>query len=325
MTEYTLNYIIRTPKLHKGDHYAIQQNPLLGNITYEFDGDALRSNGLNNVSFCFFVRWNEGYTAGPIDEHIWIKKELVVNEAKTVSTKDPHFDEALLASEPLETMRKRTELFERLGLSLSYTVMQKIPTSPLPADTAKLFIDIEYSDGELIKKILTYAELKEKLVEYTGRSLVMGKELKYYETELEKILSVDRSRTSAPFPGDCDMLLYGDDFSCKAIAEFKKRTSFGASVAIKDQSIMRYLAHDRLKYTRLNILRSYIEEKVGHSIPLLTVFYSTADDSDINKIKIEAVNRDISSGKSVYFALPSENSIGDNHAELLRQVLGFTE
>ena len=182
---------------------------------------------------------------------------------------------------------------------------------------------MKYLETGFQTSIINYDRLKRLLVTYSGRAIRMGKPLNYYETELEKILSMDTTGNSAPFPGDCDLLLYDDNMRCKAVIEFKKRTSYGANISIANQTISNYMSHDRLKYKRLNILRDYLEYHDDSDIPLLVVYYSVANDSDDNKIKIEAVSHALQSEAVDCFELPALCNPQTSHSLILQHIMSF--
>lgn len=276
---FTQNYEISTPVLHNERYSSMRTNFKLGDITYDFNNEALRRYGLNGASFCFFVNWDVNYTSGVIDPHIWIKKELTISSAGTVNTDDQLFLDKFFACEPIEAVRRKAALFGNYNLDLSYMIIKEIPVQRIPSDYA-VIVELNCGETGFQKSIINYGQLKNLLVNYTGRPIRMGKPLNYYETELEKVLSMDTAGYSAPFPGDCDLLLYDDNLKCKAVIEFKKRTSYGANISIANQSISNYMSHDSLKYRRLNILRNYLEHHDGSNIPLLVVYYSVANDSD---------------------------------------------
>lgn len=201
-------------------------------------------------------------------------------------------------------------------------LIKKIPIRRL-SNTENVIIELKCCDNRFRPIIINYEQLKRLLVSYSGRAITMGKPLNYYETELEKILSLDNTGTSAPFPGDCDLLLYDDELKCKAVIEFKKRTSYGASISIADQTILNYMSHDSLKYRRLNILRNYFECHEGSDIPLLVVYYSVANDKDDDKIKIEAVSHKLESEAAEHFKLPEPCDPGTSHSLILKHIMHF--
>lgn len=319
---FTQNYEIKTPVLHNEKYPSMRTNFRLGDITYSFNTAALRSEGLNGMSFCFFVNWDVNYASGVIDPHIWIKKELDIWDNGVVDISAPSFSSKFLTCEPLNAVRNKTTFFNNYGFELSYTIINKTPVRRL-ANDENVIIELKPLENGFQTSIINYGQLKNLLVSYSGRPIRMGKPLNYYETELEKILSMDTAGYSAPFPGDCDLLLYDDNMKCKAIIEFKKRTSFGANISIANQTISNYMIHDSLKYRRLNILRSHLERHDGSTIPLLVVYYSVANDSDDNKIKIEAVSHTLQSEATDYFELPAFCDSRTSHSLILQHIMSF--
>lgn len=320
---FTTNYDIYTPVLHNEQHTSLRTNRLLGDITYDFNTDALKDSGLNGVSFCFFVNWNADYLSGTVDPHIWIKKGLIRHENKQLDANAPLFAEKFFSVEPLDEVRKKSSFFKRYDLELSYTIIEKMPVQDALPDDRNVIIELLFEDPGFRKEIIKYGQLKELLVRYSGRPIAMGKPLNYYETELEKILSCDRSGRSAPFPGDCDLLLYDNNLKCRAIIEFKKRTSSGASIPIAGQTIANYFCRDALKYRRLNLLRNYFEQRDSSNIPLLNVFYSVANDEDDETIKIEAISHELSGDAGDCFELPNNADKKTVHSLILQHILSF--
>lgn len=262
ISHITNNYEIVTPKLHNERTARVTQNHLLGDITYDYSEKVLSKYGLEGVSFCFFIKWNNGYKCGRMMPDIWIKKEIYIEENKKVYLKSPEFMEKFLSVESLEKIKSKNSFFSRYELDLSYIIVRHIKDAHIHGDE-NVAINYKYKNNKFFYYYYTYDELKQCLYNLSGGAIYMGKKLVFYETELEKILSEDKSPKTAPFPGDCDLLLYDKDtLSCKAIIEFKKRTNFGKIISIKNQTISNYISHDYLKYQRLNLLRCYFEKNV---------------------------------------------------------------
>ena len=120
-----LNFDIKTPVLHNERYSAMRTNYRLGDITYDFNTAALRRNGLNGMSFCFFVNWAADYSTGTIDPHIWIKKELNTGNNDIVDINSPSFMNSFLTCEPLNAVRNKSDFFNNYGLDLSYIIIKK--------------------------------------------------------------------------------------------------------------------------------------------------------------------------------------------------------
>ena len=162
---------------------------------------------------------------------------------------------------------------------------------------------------------LTYAQFKQLLIERSNGPVYMGKKgLNYSETDLEKFLAIENS--GALFPGDCDMLLFDNDYRCRYIVEFKKCTDEG-KYCVQDQTFMNYYdnpeeprKNDKLKYRRLNLLRKHFETIEGYYIPLVNVFYPTTDEQVIKIEFVEEDTFDLCPGRSFVYKLgnnPKEN------------------
>ena len=324
MNNYSKEYTIYTPRIHNEQIKKLKINSLLGDITYSFDENCLKSQGLYGVTFNFFITWNTDFKTGDMNRNIWIKKEVDVNGNGFESINEKTFIDSLLTNEP--QLLKKKAFFDRYELDLSHMVIKKLPLVQ-PDPDSKVAVKVTY-DGSYHTETISYDDIKKAILEYTGSPISMGKPLNYYETELEKILSQDRNNNQegkanpAPFPGDCDLLLYDDNYTCKAIIEFKKRTNKGSNIPIADQTISNFLKQDRIKYQRLNLLRMYFEKKGNTSIPLLNVFYSVADDEDKNKIKIEEIAPNLTNGKSNIFTL-EDKDISSNHAHILQEIIKY--
>lgn len=278
---------------------------------------------MNLVSFCFFVKWNKNFSDGVLDNHIWIKKSIHVKDNMIINLSDKIFDEKFYQNEPLNKIRLNHAFFSRYDLNLSYKIIKELDVNKSLLDNQNILVNIECSENmssnQLIKRPVVYQALKEELLEYTGGPLHMGKKLTYYETDLEKILS----SSTVPFPGDCDILLFDNDFNCKCIVEYKKRTNKD-NVMIKDQSFLNYIDKDRIKYIRLNILRKYFENKSNEKIPLIVLFYATTNDSDKRKIKLESISNDLSVADSILFDIENK-TVSENQKLLLHHIIDFSK
>lgn len=325
---FTDDYYIYTPMLHNEKYRILKCNPLLGNFTYGLEEDILNQFNLSAISFCFFIKWNNSFSDGEVDKHIWIKKGLHIPNCQNINIGlNSNFTNKFLECESLEKVIKNQNFFSSYGLKQSYAIIKDIDICDFHnvTSTTKVMIDQRYNLNSCLfeRKIITFDKLKQILVRNSGRPIKMGKNLNYYETELEKLLSIHYDDNTAPFPGDCDLLLFDDEYKCQCIIEYKKRTDYGSNLTISEQSFMNYINRDRLKYMRLDIIRKYFERQKKHTIPLVIVYYSTANDDELQCIKIEEISHDFTIGKNMVFKIDSNASPANNQLLILNKIMDF--
>lgn len=313
--DYTDDYVVIIPRLKNKQGKPAQVNPKLGDWPYDFDRDALKKYGLHAMAFNFFILWNESKSDGELYDNVWLKRELRICTGNVVNLKDRRFDSKLTRSVPENEMDMYRQFLKVHAMSTSFIVLKDLQEEPIENDRVAAEIYVK-DDGSFAKRVLSYQEFKELLIERSNGQFRMGKELVYSETELERYLAARSRETGAVFPGDCDMLLYDEQYQCLYILEFKKCTKSGMRIPVEQQSLMRYITKDRSKYMRLNILRLYFEKLEQKEIPLITVFYPTTDET---VIKLEAVKNNLTPGLTKVYEMranPKENS-----DELLAQIV----
>ncbi len=285
--DYTTDYRIYTPRLKGDAGWRPAQSEQLGDLPYAFAPAVLDRHRLNAVSFNFFVLWSPGKAAKLNRQGIWLKKEISIDGPGKIDLNDAAtFDQKFFENEPLRQMEQKLAFFAANGFSAAYLVLRDLKGDLSAVDPEQaVAIQVTCDRGRLKKEPLRLRELQTLLVEYSGEKLCMNKPLRYYETDLEKYLSLHAAETGAIFPGDCDMLLYDDQNMCKVILEFKKTTERDRS-PLAEQNFQKYLKNDRRKYLRLNILRNYFSEKAGGPVPFITVFYSLREKDTIKLEKI---------------------------------------
>lgn len=312
---FTKEYSIYTPQLKSGTGKPVRVNAKLGNFTYGFHPLALEQVKLNTVSFCFFILWDsDGGLSGTLNPNIWIKKEISIAVDKKININDPYtFDRKFFEDEPIATVKCKQAFFSRYGLNMSYLVIRDLKSNWSPCQDQSVAIEITYDHTakRLLKTPISLEDFQKLLVKESNRPMHIKKPLYSYETDLEKYLSLTCSSTGALFPGDCDMLLFDNDFVCKYIVEFKKTTSRD-HVPIKKQSFSNHLDRDKNKFTRLNILRNYFSATESKTIPFVTVFYPVTDE---NEIKIEVISPDLKVERACVF------SFGENPTENQKMIL----
>lgn len=316
---YLTDYTIYTPQLKSGDNKPLRLNHALGNFTYDFDPKALHKFGLNAVSFCFFILWEPGLT-GDLNPEIWLKKEISIPGSGYINLKDTScFDAKFFDQEPLCEVRKKQAFFTRYDLNASYMVIRDLHQNFDLTPDQKVVIRVVYDEaaGKLLKTPIGLSEFQDLLVQNSNQKMVIQKPLHYYETDLEKYLQETCKKTGALFPGDCDMLLYDDQFVCRYIIEFKK-TTYRDNTPIQDQSFLNHMDRDRNKYTRLNILRNYFSHKDDSPVPFVTVFYSVKPEY---QIKLERIGPNLDLEQSSVFQIGPDPAA--NQELLLEQIIAL--
>ncbi len=271
------------------------------------DKDLLEKNNIDAASFNFFVEWNKDFSDGTMMPEIWIKRIFSIEETTTIEINDiknSDVIEKLIKLEGKDHIISLTNTMNAIGLKLRYLmVFNKRIDATDDSAFIGFFMDYSVDKDDFDFEFLSLKTIKEYILKYTGRKMNMGKILKVTETYLESCLYA----TGTPFPGDCDELLYGNG-KIIALLEYKKCTGWD-SVSVEEQSFRRYFpGADERKYTRINILRKYIEQKTKHELPLINIIYSVK--SDDKKIKLEKIKPDFTLDSTLVFDVvetPKEN------------------
>ncbi len=316
---YSIDYFIDTPELKSSNNTPVKINPNLGNFTYDFDENVLGEFGLFSTSFCFFILWGQGLTGVLNRNNIWIKKEITIPQGAIINLRDPLFETKFYEEEPLSSVIRNYNFFEKNGLNASYIVIRNLKGNFAvdPSSSVGFFARYDSSNNKLIEEPFSLRKLQELLVINSNKRMHINKKLNYYETDLEKLLADTSSDTGALFPGDCDFVLFDENYSCKYIVEFKK-TTFKDNLPLEKQSITNHMDRDRNKFTRINILREYFSEINGATVPFVTVFYSVRE---TDKIKLELVGSDLTVLNESYAKLSP--SIIDNQRKMISEIVSI--
>ena len=312
---YTCAYTIWKPHLKNERGQCASYNKRLGNFTYQYEEDILKENGLHAVSFNFFVLGNEEKSDGTLNPEIWMKREITIRGNESISVGSKTFDHHFWTSENPKEVQRNLAFFQRHQLHSSYMLIKDLHGEFELSNQSYVAIQIQVdAQNQLKKDIITLDRMEKLLIAHSNGKFRIKKPLSWYETDLEHVLAIRSGETGALFPGDCDMILYDDDFRCRYILEFKKCTERG-NVLVKDQSFLTYIKNDRSKYLRLHILRRHLEKVEGRKIPLITVFYpTTAEDV----IKLESIDAQLRPGKAVTYQM--EATPRKNQQKLLRKI-----
>lgn len=312
---YTKNYTIDTPHLKSSENKRPKYNPRLGDFTYQYSRRALEAFGFHAVSFCFFILWNKNKTDGDFNRTIWIKREITIHDNGVVNLADPFFDGTFFANENEEQLYRDLDFFRGHYMQCRYMVVKNLQENFRLSGQTQVAVEVAVGEGKCLRKRpVSLADMESMLIENSNGKFKMKKPLIFYETDLERYLSLHSAETGAVFPGDCDMLLYDADGRCRYILEFKKCTPNGP-IPVEKQSFLNYIAADRSKYVRLNLLRKYMEETEGRKIPLVNVFYPIATEQ---VIKLEEISRDMNSG--VVRILQMKNDPEENQYRLFQTI-----
>lgn len=251
-----------------------KKNTTIGEPLEWLTHNVLNSFGCSQLSFDFFVNWNNFIC----QDRIWIKRILAPNidiHDFSKNTSDFITQKALDINDNLMLIN----LFSiKYNFSPSYMIFKDNvvwETNPEPilrgAITAKGIEDL---------KLYTINDIKRAIHQNSGGPVKIGKKgLLYGTSSLECYLSF----TDAAWPGDVDILLW-DNFNNKVsvIIELKKHN---LETPISDQQLSNYYpSFDKRKYDRLAILR----DRLGSNIPIIVLYYPT--NIAQTNIKLELIN-----------------------------------
>lgn len=317
MPEYTVDYEIYVPHLKTAGNRFAAYNRLLGDITYNYSKKALERYELYAVSFCFFILWNEHKSDGDFNHDIWMKREISIPRNKQINIASETFSEKFYKNESLDSLNRDIMYFRRYGINCHYMLIKDLHGNfSLNADdNVALQVEVEPIGGELQKNSITLEYMNRLLIANSNGEFRINKPLNWYETDLEHYLSKKSAETGALFPGDCDMMLYDSRQKCQYVIEFKKCTPSG-NIPIENQSFLNYIARDRSKYTRLNILRKYFSSIEKRCIPLINIFYPTTKEKII---KIEEITMELNVGKTYIIEIDENAEV--NHERILDSIV----
>ncbi|CEN26149.1 hypothetical protein [Paraclostridium sordellii] len=224
------NYTVIKPLLRSNsDDYYPKSNPIFGSIESCFSADTLANFNLKSIQFDFFVIWNENKYSGKFNNNnVWLKRSIQVNDQGNDEGKinAKVFKEKLIECETEDYILNSQKLFNKYNLNGSYMAIKDIPDKSI--SSCKCFNNYEdeplvltcpvstnFTDADL--RFYTLKTLRNKLRESSGGTFKMNKPLGYSDTYLEHYLSKTADITGAVWPGDCDLLLYDEEFKCKCI------------------------------------------------------------------------------------------------------------
>ena len=254
----------------------IRTSQLLGNPFSWFDNDLLTIKNLNKIQFDFFVNWK----TNKLQSEIWLKRvyEVHTSERQTREV----FKSNILKRKIFEcdlqyfNTEKSIEFFCNNNLQPKYMIIKDLNNpKDFIVNGQEITNSIVTALPFEIEKVgdpqhLNLPSLKNKIRQLSGKPLTSGKPLRISTSALESYLY----STPDKWPGDCDLLLFDNDYNCKAIIEFKKHNI--ASNDIRDHSIQQYLNDsDARKYKRLGLLRDYFTSIQQTNIPLVVFIYPT--------------------------------------------------
>lgn len=311
--QYSGDYKIVKPELKSNETGKIStQNKIFGKIEECFSSQLLQQYDLNSISFDFFINWEKSKLTGQLNPNLWFKRTLVINDniKKYINLKERDvFVSRLVENESFNVMVKKYKFLSKYNLSARYMIIKdNIDFSK--SNNSPIIVSCQLVENGIGEKIETYTinELNDMLIKNSGGKFTMKKKLTYSETRLEYFLSLNCEDTGALWPGDCDMILFDDEFNCKCILEFKKCTSFG-NVKVEEQSFTTYYSKDKNKYTRIGILRDYLSNLSNETIPYIVVFYPTNEE---NKLKIQSIggsHKELKELNSIVIDIPKSKDI----------------
>lgn len=238
------------------------------------------------LSFDFFVNWR----TLELSNEFWIKR--IIPENNVLSSTSNEYIQGLIYSCDGESEVKLAARF--LNGHLKYKLFRETnnwlehPNNPHP------ILDVTINENGIVESVdrISLVALKSDIRNLSGGPVMLGnKGLIYGYTTLECHLS----KTDAVWPGDVDLIIIDDEYNPKAIIEFKKHTK---KEPIEDYMFNRYYPYpDGRKYDRLTILKDYFEKQIGHTVPLLVLYYPT--EIEIEGIIVEEIVGELGKLKSI--------------------------
>lgn len=238
--------------------------------------------GMIATSFDFFVDWERRQLEG----YAWIKRTLPAGRALPTSRDEI---EAAVAADPV--IRRCCRLAHGQGNGVTVAIFDDARDWSQSVGRDVSMVNLP-PDGPMRMTPVTLAELEAAIQVKSGGPMRIGdKGLIYSTTALEAHLS----KTTAPWPGDADLVVFGaDDHEPRCVIELKKHTE-RSRLPFHAQRVENYAGPggpDQRKYDRLSLLAEQVS--ASGPLPLYTLYYSTVHGQD--DLRLERVTRDGAGG-----------------------------
>lgn len=238
--------------------------------------------GMVATSFDFFVDWERRQLEG----YAWIKRTLPAGRALPTSRDEV---EAAVAADP--AIRRCCRLAHGQGNGVTVAIFDDARDWSRSTGRDILMVNLP-PDGPMRMTPVALAELKAAIQVKSGGPMRIGdKGLIFAATALEAHLS----KTTAPWPGDADLVVFdADDHEPRYVIELKKHTE-RSRLPFDRQRVENYAGPDgpdQRKYDRLSLLAEQVS--ASGLLPLYTLYYSTVRGQD--DLRLERVTRDGAGG-----------------------------
>ncbi|MER2510159.1 MAG: hypothetical protein ABTQ27_15585 [Amaricoccus sp.] len=238
--------------------------------------------GMVAASFDFFVDWERRQLEG----YAWVKRALPAGCKLPTSRREL---EAAVAGDP--AIRRCCRLAHGQGNGVTVAIFDDARDWSRSTGRDILMVNLP-PDGPMRMTPVTLAQLQAAIQLKSGGPMRIGsKGLVLSTTALEAHLS----KTSAPWPGDADLVVFGaHDREPRCVIELKKHTE-KSRLPFDAQRVENYAGPggpDQRKYDRLSLLAEQVS--VGAPLPLYTLYYSTERTQE--DLRLERVTRDGAGG-----------------------------
>lgn len=276
--------IIPTEKSFKDR--IIKTNPLFGDPLSWFDNSLLETQNLNKIQFDYFINWRNK----TLQHEVWLKRlyKVHTSEKQTREAFAPNIliQKISACDSPYFNTQNSINFLCSNGFSPKYMIIKdlnhpdefKVNNQEI-RNTVVTVLPVSIN-GIGNPQHLNLESLKDNIRTLSGGPLDNDKQLYISTSALESHLY----STPDKWPGDCDLLLFDNNYNCKAIIEFKKHNI--STQNLNNHSIEPWLhGKDSRKYKRLGILRDYFASRQGTMVPLVVFIYPTYENE--NRIKLE--------------------------------------
>lgn len=233
--------------------------------------------GMLATSFDYFVDWERRQLEG----YAWIKRMLPAGRALPASR-----DEIETAMAADAGIRRCCRFAHGQGNGVTVALFDDNRDWSRSTGQDILMVNLP-PDGRMRMTPVTLAELKTAITLKSGGPMRIGdKGLVYSTSGLEAHLS----KTSSPWPGDADLVVFDAADQARSVIELKKHTE-RSRLPFDQQRVENYAGPggpDQRKYDRLSLLAEQVS--AGGPLPLFTLYYSTVRGQD--NLRLERVTRD---------------------------------
>ncbi|MCB9044680.1 MAG: hypothetical protein H6550_00945 [Chitinophagales bacterium] len=290
-----------------------KENTVTGTPENWFNNNLLLEHSLFGVSFDFFINWQTGMLT-PV---AWVKRLLTISPDELIDNGNPKSEDIfneLIRFEGKENLVLFCKFCEHKNIQLQYILYND---SNWSSAGNKLFIvSINLKDTVLNYNIevITLTDLQNKIREYSGGPVTIGRKGLMYGTSLLECLL---SKTDSLYPGDVDIVIFNtESLAVENVIEFKKHN---LSTPIENQKLSNYYpSPDGRKYNRLAILNNFI----GPAKKFICLYYPTGEREHGKLESIETTSAGLVTGKSLVIRLPELDNV-DTYKEFIRNVINF--